>query len=324
MKPIEREPRLPVMPKAVYGATLKPHATEIAERFEDHGITLIEQPAPGPGESNLFTTDAAKEATFDAEVSEVISGEYSEPVLTTEKMFMDTAEVEMGEVLTVPLAETVEMIAGGDIADPLGVGLVKGEGSFVSNDNEPWLNPIDNNNNTETVAVDKEAVGNVISIPLFEAIMPAPIAEQMTKLVAALLPEKQVEFESRIDQIIVVADRLHFLVESDQGGSKEAVQIELFLQEKLAELLVGVPEAIQEEIWQQFAAIINSDQYKLLIPNATIAIEIDSPEIVKDDELSVYAAVRQGSRRISSSLHNKLGNIALGNSYLTPAYALAS
>ena len=151
----------------------------------------------------------------------------------------------------------------------------------------------------------------------------ALVSEVVTGFLQELAPEQLVEIEAQIDQIILVADRLHFLVENDAGDCEEALLIDAFLARKFSELLTEIEPilealniTIDDETIAAFIAYVRSDKYQSKADLLANFIEIQSEgthEKKLFKEAGVFKKAQQASQIWQQNMQSMLGRITLNN-----------
>ena len=151
----------------------------------------------------------------------------------------------------------------------------------------------------------------------------ALVSEVVTSFLQELAPEQLVEIEAQIEQIILVADRLHFLVENDAGDCEEALLIDAFLARKFTELLTEIEPilealniTIDDETIAAFIAYVRSDKYQSKADLLANFIEIQSEgthEKKLFKEAGVFKKAQQASQIWQLNMQSMLGRITLNN-----------
>ena len=150
-----------------------------------------------------------------------------------------------------------------------------------------------------------------------------PRAVIIEKYLQALEPEQIVDIEARIEQLAVVADRLHFLVETNAGDSDEAQEIDVFLAQEFEQLLVELKPLLQvmgiepsTEMAQAFVTYVRSKRYqsKTNILASFIEIEDEGTHEKKlFDEASVFAKAQLTTRDWQQNLRTMIGRLTVYN-----------
>ena len=151
----------------------------------------------------------------------------------------------------------------------------------------------------------------------------ALVSEVVTAFLQELAPEQLVEIEAQIEQIVLVADRLHFLVENDAGDCEEALLIDAFLARKFSELLTefepilkALKITIDDETIAAFIANVRSVKYQSKADLLANFIEIQSEgthEKKLFKEAGVFKKAQQASQIWQQNMQSMLGRITLNN-----------
>ena len=159
----------------------------------------------------------------------------------------------------------------------------------------------------------------VITKSFFEQVAPF-VAEQIAEFMTEQPLEACAEIMSQIQQLVVVADRLHELVFDGLETGDEALLIEAFLSREYEQLLGAVlPEATPEIITKmiiQFMRYIHSDSYNFAAALQVTEVKYNEEgthEMKPLDEAGVFTKAQQTTIIWRRKLHWKIGNLMLKN-----------
>ncbi len=110
----------------------------------------------------------------------------------------------------------------------------------------------------ETTAVSSETAEQATTLLV---VLPEQVQTSLKEYISEAEPTAVEKIEARIVMISRVADRLHELVESNEGQGEEAEQIVLWLTEQYTELLNTLGIECDEESVAAFIELIKSDDY---------------------------------------------------------------
>lgn len=155
----------------------------------------------------------------------------------------------------------------------------------------------------------------IVTTEFLEQVLPF-VAAEVTERLIAMEPEAIVEVASRVEMIILVADRLHELTVSGNSEGEEGRQIEAFLRREYEQVLLTVGIEPTEEMLERFINMIQADDYKLRLVTTGYYEEIDDEGTHEKkifDEQSVFTKAHLASVSIGQKIGNNIGRILVQN-----------
>ncbi len=252
---------------------------------------------------------------IDADTEE---GQLAEVVAET--VWLESEQIEFGES-EVQLPEEVYAVAG----------------------DESFFVQIIEETTTETIAIDTEVSASTEFEPVqhielqasdpgvsFENEVVAPVAvakefvaqvlptlpEAVVQKIESMEPEVATELASRIEMIVIVADRLHELVVTGTAEGEEAMQIQSFLKREYEQVLLAIGIEPTDELLDEFIAFIFADSHQLQVGSVGNYIQIKDEgthEKKLFDEQSVFAKAQHASTVLSQKLGSSIGHILVTN-----------
>lgn len=156
-------------------------------------------------------------------------------------------------------------------------------------------------------------------LEFFDMALPAAIAESFQQSVQEhielLEPEVVAELQAQVEQLVIVAGRLHELMMTGREDGEEPQQIIAYISRAYQQILEAAGIEPTPELIKAFIAYIRSEAYELQelnLPSVNDYEDEGTHEKKLFDERSVFAKAHQASQKLGNQIGGMIGRLAVG------------